>query len=94
MGPALAMLLLAACATNPWETINVPINPKGWKMDYTRKAEGTGWIKEYVRSPETVNDWTQLITLQFFDSVFTAPRTFMNHMKSTLKGSARTSTGA
>lgn len=86
VGYALALLLLAACATNPWETINVPINPKGWKMDYTRKAEGTGWIKEYVRPPETVNDWTQLITLQFFDSVFTRPRAFMNHMESTLEG--------
>ena len=84
-GPAFLIALLAACATSPWETINVPINAKGWKMDYTKKARGTGWIKEYVRPPETVADWTRLITLQFFDGVHTRPRAFMDHMEAILK---------
>lgn len=84
-GLIIAISLLNACATSPWETINVPINAKGWKMDYSKTAEGRGWIKEYVRPPETVNDWTKLITLQFFDSVYTPPKTFMDHLEAMLE---------
>lgn len=85
MGVVFVIVLLAACATGTWETINVPINPKGWKMGYSKKAAGQGWIKEYVRPPETVNNWTQLATLQFLDNVFTPPKIFMNHLESRLR---------
>lgn len=84
-GPMLATLLLAACSSAPWETINVPIDTQGWDLGYSKKVEGTGWIKEYVRPPETVSDWTQLTTLQFFDGVRTAPGTFMDGLESMLE---------
>lgn len=88
-GLAFAVALLAACATNPWETINVPINAAGWKMGYGKEVSRTGWIKEFVRPPETVDDWTRLITLQFFENTFPSPRKFMDHLETRLKDQCR-----
>ena len=81
----LPCLLLAACASGPWETINVPIKAKGWKLGYAPKPTQQGWIKEYVQPPETVDDWTKLITLQFLNSNTTPPKQFMSELEARMK---------
>lgn len=81
----LPCLLLAACASGPWETIYVPMNAKGWKLDYAPKPTREGWIKEYVRPPETVDDWTQLVTLQFLAANTTPPKLFMSKLEARMR---------
>lgn len=81
----LTAALLAACASGPAETINVPINTKGWKLGYSPQPTKQGWIKEWVRPPETVDNWTKLITLEFLNANTTPPREFMNELEARMR---------
>lgn len=81
----LPAMLLAACASSPWETINIPINAKGWKLGYAPKPTQQGWIKEYVRPPQTVDNWTKLITLEFLNGNTTPPKEFMGELEARMR---------
>ena len=78
--------MLSACATVPLETASIPADISGWDVGYAKDIAGQGNIVEFVQSPETINDWTKLITIQFFEGYDEAPRPFMDKLKIKVHG--------
>ena len=77
---------LASCASVPLETAYVPADVTGWDVGYAKDVRGQGNIVEYVKAPETINNWTKLITIQFLEGYKERPRTVMDRLESSMRG--------
>jgi hypothetical protein len=78
---ALATSALAQQPGAPFTGENLLVSqPAGYKVDYTVKSE-KGTISEMVPQAESVNNWTEMVTVQIFFNQKTAPRDFKTRME-------------
>ena len=65
----LSWLWLASCTT-PLETVHIPGVTAGWKLGYSHDhGKGVGTISEFVPTDERISNWSQLISIQFLESM-------------------------
>ena len=77
----LAMILLAAISETPAYTAldaenRLVAQPPGWKIGY-QSGRNNRSITEYVPAAETVDDWTQMLTVQIFRHATVDAATFL-----------------
>lgn len=66
---ALTALLATACTTT-LETTFVPFDATGWRVGHAKDAgRGVGTITEFVRQGESIDDWSELITIQLIEDL-------------------------
>jgi len=78
-------IILSACATSvPLETVHIPAPHQGWKVGYAKDRPGQGNIVEYVRKGENIENWSELITIQFFENSTDTPTDLMSKLKTSM----------
>jgi hypothetical protein len=92
MRSVLVVVVLALCASNAPahaqlvnENLLVAV-PPGYKIDFQDKKPNS-LMNEMVPAAETVNNWTEMVTVQIFYNMKTAPEQFVDKMVSGLKAS-------
>jgi hypothetical protein len=72
-------VVAAGCAGIAIETTYIPAPTSGWKVGHARDEGwfGKGNIVELVPENESINSWTKLITIQFFERSKVLPRAAM-----------------
>lgn len=72
--------LLISCATS-LEHVYTEFQPQGWKIGFSEDIRGKGNIVEYVPTNETVQNWSKIMTIQFFEGSSMEPAVAMNRLK-------------
>ncbi|HEX3502320.1 MAG TPA: hypothetical protein VHU22_02885 [Xanthobacteraceae bacterium] len=82
---ASTLALLAGVAVARAELVNENLLvevPPGYKIDFQQKKP-SGVMNEMVPTGETVNDWTEMVTVQIFYNMKATPPQFLGKMAST-----------
>ena len=74
------LLSLAACAV-PLESIYAPADTTGWKVAHAQDVRGAGNIVERIPVNETLQNWTKMVTVQFFENERQTPQTMMDRLR-------------
>ncbi len=77
-------LFLSACVT-PIEHVQSDLRLDGWKVGYSKDTPGKGNIVEFVPSNESVEVWSKLITIQFFEGSKEVPNEFMFNLRGKMR---------
>ncbi len=62
---ALALLLCGIALAAGSEHLNFKFDDRKWTLGFEHEDEGS-WLKEYVLDGQSVDNWTELVTEQFF----------------------------
>lgn len=76
---------LAACASIPLETIYAPIDASGWTVAYATDTLGMSNIVERIPDGQTLDNWAEMITIQFFEGERRTPQDFVTGLESQMK---------
>lgn len=84
-------LILSACSPIPLETSYVPVDTSNWKVGYAYDDGflGKGTLIELVTNDESVNSWSQLLTIQFMEGVTESVSSYYQKYKTTLTKKAK-----
>ena len=78
---ALAVAMAASAAAAQLQSENLLVTmPDGFKMDFQQKNKDM-LISEMVPSAESVNDWTQMVTVQIFFGLKSGPEEFKSKVE-------------
>ena len=80
--------LLTGCLSAPLETTVVPVDLQGWEGRGVDLGRGRGTITELHPPGESLDDWTQLVTLQFLEGSERSPREAMDVLRSAMQARA------
>jgi hypothetical protein len=80
---ALVCLVLAGCSTT-LETVFVRADSSGWKLGAGSDRPGQT-IAEYVPRGESINNWTQLLSIQFLEGETSRPREVMRKLQTLMQ---------
>ena len=78
------LFLGVGCATTQHrqEAIRWSFENAHWVLGYSKEVKGKYSIIEFVPKGETVEDWSELVTIQDFANISGSPETFLNQLKS------------
>ena len=78
---ALAVAMVASAAAAQLQNENLLVTmPDGFKLDFQQKNKDM-LISEMVPSAESVNDWTQMVTVQIFFGLKSGPEEFKGRVE-------------
>ncbi len=80
----LLTLALFACST-PLETVRIPASVEGWVVAHAQDKAGTGNITEFIRGGQTLQNWSEMITIQFLENTKTSPADFMAQLEKAMR---------
>lgn len=81
----LFFIVLSGC-TVPLEHMVVPLDMPGWKIGYENREQFTNnTIKEIIPQNETIENWTKLLTIQYYNGRKDNPEAFMAALESSMK---------
>jgi hypothetical protein len=64
----IAALLITACASIPLEGLHTEIDPDSWVVGFQKDfGAGNGYIREFVPKGESINNWSQLVSIEFIE---------------------------
>jgi hypothetical protein len=67
LGWMITTLMVTSCAI-PLETVHLPLENQAWKVGAARHLEeNEGTVIEYIPEKQTMNDWTRMYMVQFFE---------------------------
>ena len=81
----LGVVFFSSCMSIPIETVYIPNSPSGWKVGHANDVPGKGSITEFVRESENIQNWTQLVTIQFLEKHYIDARVFMAGLQQTMR---------
>ncbi len=76
-----SVLFMASCATIQLEAIVMPVQLENWKVGHAKDISGSGNIVEFVHQDESINKWSELITIQFMEGNLESVVRFMEQSK-------------
>jgi hypothetical protein len=89
----LAVLVIAGCASTPLEAIVTEQKLAGWKVGSQKDlGRGRGTIVELIPASESIDQWQQLATIQFFEGEHRTPQVVMRALETSMKTRCPTST--
>src|SRR5262245_42266803 len=83
----LSLVFFAGCATPGHDSLSFRFSEAHWQPGSTQAVQGMFAIDEFVRPGETLQNWTELLTIQRFHKRFVAqpPETLMYELKTRME---------